>query len=140
MNPGSLARADSGRVRPMRWNRQLSSLGPLLVVTLVGVACGGASTPPPEPAASPAATDAAPDAPVAATAEAPADAPVDATAEPALEDSTDAPTTGDSDATGTASGGSALSDGETRTMKVIQQTVLENRARFRTCYDAVQTK
>lgn len=34
----------------------------------------------------------------------------------------------------------SLSDGETRTMKIIQQTVLDNRARFRACYDAVQAK
>lgn len=122
----------------MRWNRQLTLVWPLLVVTVVGIACGNASTPPPEappePAASPAATDAPADAPAV---DAPVDAPADATAEPALDDSAD---TGDSDAAGAATGASPLSDGETRTMKVIQQTVLDNRVRFRTCYDVVQGK
>jgi hypothetical protein len=119
----------------MRWNKPLTSIGPLLVITLVGVACGNASTPPPEaaseappePAAAPAATDA------------PSDAPVDSAAEPALEDSAPAAPEGDAEAAA-STGGSAISDGETRTMKVIQQTVLDNRARFRTCYDVVQEK
>ena len=124
----------------MRWTKQLTLVGPLLVVTVVATACGNASTPPPEappePAASPAATDAPADAPTAA----PVDAPAEATAEPAVEGSADAPATGDSEAAGASTGGSPLSDGETRTMKVIQQTVLDNRARFRTCYDVVQEK
>ena len=124
----------------MRWNRQLTLVWPLLVVTVVGVACGKASTSPPEappePAVSPAATDATADAPAGEA----GDAPADATAEPAVEDSADAAATGDSEAAAAGTGASPLSDGETRTMKVIQQTVLDNRVRFRTCYDAVQEK
>ncbi len=33
-----------------------------------------------------------------------------------------------------------LSEGETRTMKVIQKVILDNRDRFRACYDKVQAK
>jgi hypothetical protein len=52
-------------------------------------------------------------------------------AEPASDGSSDAPADVDKP---------ALSDGETRTMSMIQKVVLDNRTAFRTCYDAVQAK
>ena len=124
----------------MRSIKQLEKNVPLLVMWLsipaLSLACSSGSTPPPE-----AAPRAAPEPDESG---APEDMP-----EPAIEEAAaDEPATDPSiaeyeaeTAEGSASaGGKSLSDGETRTMKVIQQTVLDNRARFRACYDAVQDK
>lgn len=122
----------------MRSIKQLERYAPLLVTWLtapaLGVACSTGSAPPPETA-----PEAAPE---------PEAGPAKEEMHGAMDEPTDEPATDPAiaeyeaqTAEGAAStGGSALSDGETRTMKVIQQTVLDNRARFRTCYDAVQDK
>lgn len=124
----------------MRSIKQLGENVPLLVtwltVTALSVACSSGSTPPPETAPGAASE---PD-----ESAAPEDMPETATEEAAADDPATDPTIAEYEAEtaeGSAStGGKSLSDGETRTMKVIQQTVLDNRARFRTCYDVVQDK
>lgn len=126
----------------MRSIKQLERYAPLLVTLLtapaLGVACSTGSAPPPETA-----PEAAPEPEAGPAKEEMHGAMDEPTDEPADEPATD-PAIAEYEAQtaeGAAStGGSALSDGETRTMKVIQQTVLDNRARFRTCYDAVQDK
>jgi len=114
--------------------RNVSWLVTLLAGSALGVACGAGSTPPPE-----AAPDPAPEA--ATTPEAATDA--EAEPESASDESELDPAIAQYEAEtaqGASTGGNSLSDGETRTMKVIQQVVLDNRARFRACYDAVQDK
>jgi hypothetical protein len=53
---------------------------------------------------------------------------------------TDAVTDAESASADATAAPSDVSDGETRTMKLIQKIVLDNRAKFRACYDAVQAK
>ena len=118
----------------MRSITQLGWVVPLLLTTALSVACSSGSTPPPETAAAAPAADAEPS---AAPAESPEPASTDeAAADPAIAEY-EAETAQGSPP---SEGGAGVSDGETRTMQVIQKVVLDNRARFRACYDAVQAK
>jgi hypothetical protein len=112
-------------------DRHLASYPVVLLTITLLLGCGGATTPMSEPAQP-----------------APADTPAPAPAETAGTETV----MGDADPEPADPAGAAasepdatqptadLSAGETRTMKLIQQTVLDNRDRFRACYDAVQAK
>jgi len=115
----------------------LSWFVPMLAATALGVACSSGSTPPPNTAADP-----APEPGASAAAEtAPETAAADEATDPAISEYEAATAEGAAPAgEPEPPAGSKLSDGEERTMKVIQKTVLDNRARFRACYDAVQDK
>ncbi|HEY6729229.1 MAG TPA: AgmX/PglI C-terminal domain-containing protein [Polyangiaceae bacterium] len=119
-----------------QFGRKMPLLVTLLTAPALGVACSAGSTPPPE-----AAPDTAPEPEADPAAEDMQGAL--AMPEPEGEPATD-PSIAEYEAQtaegAATTGGSSLSDGETRTMKVIQQVVLDNRARFRACYDAVQDK
>jgi len=121
----------------MRSITQLSWFVPMLAATALGVACSSGSTPPPNTAADP-----APEPGASAAAEpAPETAAADEATDPAISEYEAATAEGAAPAgEPEPPAGSKLSDGEERTMKVIQKTVLDNRARFRACYDAVQDK
>jgi hypothetical protein len=106
--------------------------GSLLSTTVLALAlsgCGGSQSLAPEaPEAEPAAAPMeAPDEPARAE---PVAAPE--TAEPIAEQPGSSP--------GPAPADPGLSDGETRTMKVIQKIIVDNREAFRACYDEVQEK
>jgi len=120
----------------MRSITQLGWFVPVLMAAALGVACSSGSTPPnaPDPAPEPAASSTAADKPE--TAAAAAEAPDSAISEYEAATAEGAAPAGEPE----PPAGSKLSDGEERTMKVIQKTVLDNRARFRACYDAVQEK
>jgi len=105
---------------------RLSSL--FLLAALGCLACGG-SAPPPEtapPATEAASEPAQEDVDMAEPAEQPAE--LDAGDQAPSEDGPAEAATASND----------LSAGETRTMQVIQKTVLDNRDRFRVCYDVVE--
>ena len=119
----------------MRSITQLGWFVPMLAAAALGVACSSGSTPPPNSAADP-----APEPGASAAAEAtPETGAAEEAPDPSISEYEAATAEG---AAGEPEppAGSKLSDGEERTMKVIQKTVLDNRARFRACYDAVQEK
>lgn len=121
----------------MRSITQLGWFAPVLMATALCVACSSGSTPPPNTAAEP-----APEPDASAGAEATPEAGVAEEApDPSISEYEAATAEGAAPAgEPEPPAGSKLSDGEERTMKVIQKTVLDNRARFRACYDAVQEK
>ena len=105
----------------------------------IAVGCSGAA-PPTSSAAEPPGAPGPPSSP-GAEADMP-EASADAEPMPAPSDAPD-DAMGSADEAGDSAGApdeANLSDGETRTMKVIQQLVLDNRDRFRGCYDKVQAK